>query len=259
MTIPYHIEVHDNLISKSIQTNIWKHVQELEFYGVWNPEETVRFEYTLSSPRSPGDWMLQQSMKRSARLHRSPLSSDEIGLKSKSLPIYLLWTALNKQLGNQYQLTGNPEGMYSPDPPNPPTDTDLSAGWRAYINATYNAQIYGGQGYAHRDTPLELNDPDTVTMIYFLNLEWYPSWAGEIKFFPEDHKGSSGDHQQFNSGLQQKRGYNIGWVDQGRIVSPVPGRLLIYDGRCLHGTNPTNGPVEMPSIKIVFRAKRISV
>jgi hypothetical protein len=256
MNIPYSIEVHDNLLSVEQNNNLYKYVKNLEFTGVWKPTEKVVFNYTLTSPRSPGDWMLYQSMGVRGTMHRTALASDEASLKNLHVPIYLLWKEINRKLNNQFELTGNPEGMVSNIDMPTPQDPNLTPGWRAYINLVYNVQASRGLGYAHRDTPLEYNDPDTVTMLYVVNPEWYPSWGAELKYYPEDQDGSTGDQQQFNLAGEQKRNYNVGWLDQGRVVSPVPGRLIVYDGRCLHGTLPANGPIEIPSIKIAFRARR---
>lgn len=257
MNIPYQIEVHDNLLSAEAHKKLWEYIQTLTFCGTWVKEEQVNFNYTLNSPKNPNDWMIYQSIGRTQKLHRAPLASDEAGLKTAALPIYLLWKELNQKLGNQFEITGCPEGMRADSPPPEPVDPALKAGWRVYVNANYNSHAgHGGQGYAHRDTPLEYNDDTTVTMLYVANTEWYPSWAGELKFHPEDPEGLAGDSQQRNSGSIQQRGYNIGWVDQGRVVSPVPGRLIIYDGRCLHSTTPAGGPLESPSVKVAFRARR---
>jgi hypothetical protein len=92
-------------------------------------------------------------------------------------------------------------------------------------------------------------------MLYIANTEWYPSWSGELKYYPEDFNGEAGDRQQFNKGIEQQRGYQIGWLDQGRVVSPVPGRLVVYDGRCLHSTTLPSAALETPIIKIAFRAR----
>lgn len=259
MNIPYKIEIHDNLLSSEEHNKIWEYVKTLQFFGTWEREEQVNFNFTLDSPKNPSDWMIYQSLGRKTKLSRSPIATDEDSLKSSHLPIYLLWKKLNSQLGNQFELTGNPEGMRSEIDMPPVSDPNLKLGWRVYINANYNSHTgHGGEGYIHRDTPLEYDDDKTVTMLYVANTEWYPSWAGELKFYPEDLDGVTGDHQQFNSAYQQQRGYNVGWLDQGQIVSPAPGRLIVYDGRCLHATTPAAGDLNNPSIKIVFRARRVS-
>jgi hypothetical protein len=255
MHIPYNVEVHDNLISDEIHRKIYQYVQTLEFTGLWLAQDRVKFNYTLDSPRSPGDWMLYQSMGRNMQLHRSALASDEHSLLTHHPIIYLLWKELNRCLGNRFEITGNPEGQVSDFSVPTPQDPTLLPGWRAYVNANYCGHVSRGQGYVHRDTPLEHNDASTVTMLYVVNLEWYPSWAGEIRIYPEDPDGETGDQQQFNWGRQQQRGYKIGWLDQGQVISPKPGRLIIMDGRCLHATTPPQAPMETPSIKIAFRAR----
>jgi len=255
MSMPYKIETHDDLLPESTRVKVWEYIKTLDFYSGWMPTLGSKFKYNLNQPQEK--WMILQHDSPSYRIHRVPLSSDEAGLKENFPIIYLLWKELNRKLDNQYLLTGNPEGIYGPDFKAPqPSDPNLSAGWRAYINAFHQAELMKGTGYIHRDTALEYNDPDTVTMLYVANLEWYPSWSGEVKYFPDDP--NSLDHQQFNHGYQQQRNYGIGWLDQGQVVSPVPGRLIIQDGRCLHSTNPTNSPKDTPSVKVVFRARRIT-
>jgi hypothetical protein len=258
MNIPYSIEVHDNLISSELQAKTYLYVKtKLDFTGVWKPEKEVVFDYKLNSPKTTNDWMIYQSFGRRQQMHRSALSSDEKSLKQLHPQIFLLWQEINRKLDNQFELTGHPEGMTTSIEVPATSDPYLTPGWRAYVNLIYNSHAgHGGNGYAHRDTPLEFNDDTSVTMLYVVNLEWYPSWGGELKYYPEDTEGSTGDQQQFNNSGAQNRNYNIGWLDQGRVVSPVPGRVIIYDGRCLHGTSPAAGPLETPSIKIAFRARR---
>jgi hypothetical protein len=259
MNIPYNIEVHDNLISPEIHKKTYLYVKtRLDFTGVWQAEKEVVFNYGLGSPKSPNDWMAYQSFGRAPRMHRSALSSDEESLKILHPQIFLLWQEINRSLGNQFELTGHPEGMTSNIKIPDTADPDLEPGWRSYVNLVYNSHAgHGGNGSPHRDTPLEYNDTTSVTMLYVLNNEWYPSWGAELKYYPEDPDGSTGDHQQFSlDPVMQHRDYNIGWLDRGRVVSPVPGRLIIYDGRCLHCTSPAAGPLDNPSIKIAFRARR---
>ena len=132
----------------------------------------------------------------------------------------------------------------------------------AQTTVFYIPQDYGpiwrlADKFAHRDNP-NLDQEDLVTMLYVVNPEWYPSWGAELRFYPEDKNSTTGDHQQFNIGSEQSRNFNIGWLDQGRIVSPVPGRLIVYDGRCLHATTASGNPdIETPLIKVAFRARRI--
>jgi hypothetical protein len=242
MNIPYSIEVYDNLIDSELQSKILDYVQEQEWHQVWleQPEQLTRYR-----PNEGHNWFTTRGFQRGSSMHRCVLAEDEAELKSKHLPVYLLWKELNRKLDNKFELIGEPEGVY-----------DSSKLYRAYVNASHNTQVLG-YGYAHRDNS-NLDDDTSVTMLYVLNAEWYPSWGAELRFYPEDPAGLAKDYQQFNIGREQRRGYNIGWLDQGRIVSPVPGRLIVYDGRCLHGTSPSaDVNIDNPSIKLAFRARRI--
>jgi hypothetical protein len=160
-------------------------------------------------------------------------------------------------LDNKYEITGHPEGMYFDKHPIPePADSNLSKGWRVYANATMHDMI-SMSGFPHRDTP-KLEDDTTVTILYVANPTWYPSWGGEIQFFPEDPDGLTGDHQQFNQPdkHEQSRNYNVGWADEGKQVSLKPNRLIVYDGRTLHLTNPSRRRYNSElSRRVVFRAR----
>ena len=55
----------------------------------------------------------------------------------------------------------------------------------------------------------------------------------------------------------QQRNYNVGWPDQGKIVSPVPNRVIVYDGRSIHNTNPpTILATAEPQYRLVFRPRK---
>jgi hypothetical protein len=248
----YSIDVYDDLIDPSVQSTLWDYIWNQPWHHVWRYPDRHLTRYV---PAEGPNWFLEKGMSVFSNMHRCTLASDEDSLKSLHFPVYLLWKELNRKLGNQYKLTGLPEGMYDQETVAPPTsDPSLKQGWRVYVNAIHNYHVIQC-GYVHRDNPDLLNDR-YVTILYVLNTEWYPSWNAEIKYYPEDPNGSTGDHQQFS--LQQ-RGYNIGWIDQGRIVSPKPGRLIVYDGRCLHATNSATctHDVNYPSVKIAFRAERV--
>jgi len=259
MNIPYNIEVHDRAIGAEETDRIYDYVRNLTWHQQLyysKAQDFVTYKPAEgSTPWRDAKTKLLESV--GAGMHRCPLASDEGTLKRDHLPVYLLWKHINKILGYRYEIAGIPEGMFSPDPSPDPLDTELKNGWRVYVNATHSFKVWNSMGYAHRDNPY-LDDDTSVTILYVLNKEWYPSWAGEFVIFPEDPDGVAGDHQQHNLGYQQKRNFNVGWVDQGRIISPVPGRLVVFDSRCLHKTIPTHdfkGSADNPSIRVVFRAR----
>jgi hypothetical protein len=255
MNIPYNIDVYDDIVEPAIQTKVWEYLQKQIWHQKWVPKEENRVLYYR--PEDGINWMLPKAMHMSSSMHRCPLASDENSLKELHLPIYVLWQKINRALGNKFALTGLPEGMWDTETNVPaPSDPNLSPGWRIYVNARHNLQV-GGNSYVHRDSPI-LDRDDYVTMLYVVNAKWYPSWNGDLRFYPDDPNGTTGDHQQFNGYNQQQRNFNVGWLDQGRIVSPVPGRLVVYDGRCLHATTAANNDdISTPLIKVAFRAQRI--
>jgi hypothetical protein len=54
----------------------------------------------------------------------------------------------------------------------------------------------------------------------------------------------------------QNRNFNIGWADEGKIVSPKPGRIVIYDGRTLHTTRPSAIWAKASRKVIAFRIRK---
>jgi hypothetical protein len=254
----YSIDTYDGLVTKQTQQLIWEYLEKQTWHVQWDrvpeiPKKLIRYK-----PSEGKKWLVTEpTFPSCTSFHRTCFSSDEPGLKKQHPLIWGLWKTINKGLNNEYELTGYPEDMFDEEYPVPPTeDQSLEPGWRCYVNGTYGSTVRGAWG-PHRDTP-DLDDETSVTILYCVNLEWYPRWGGELVFFPEDPEGTTGDHQQFNNGEhQQSRGYNVGWPDQGRIVSPVPGRVIVYDGRQLHNTKPpTTTLANQPYWKVAFRARR---
>ena len=241
----YNIEIHDNLINKAHIYKIYHYVQRQQWYGGFTPVEKDIFHYRPADNKN-SDWMLKKTKSSGGVMHRCKLATDKDMLEELHPPVYDIWQEINQKLDNQFELTGIPEGMHD--------EQAVDETWRVYVNGTFNYYLQG-PGYIHRDNH-DLNDETSVTIILFLNPIWYPSWQGYLRFYPDDVDGVIGDHQQFNSGYQQQRDFDIGWLDEGRIVSPVPGRLIVYDGRSLHSTTSCRTGLDVSSLKLVFRARR---
>ena len=88
--------------------------------------------------------------------------------------------------------------------PNMPSRAQL---YSAYINVLKNGDTPG----IHVDAPWWVEDQKTV--LIYLNPIWEPSWGGETIFY--NHK-----------------------MDATRIVTPRPGRVVIFDGRIPHTGRP---------------------
>lgn len=250
----YPVNVYDNLVSKDLSNQIWNYLERQTWHIHWFqadiPTRLNRFRPIDGYGGPFSAWPVVQN----SSFHRCCLAVDEYDLMIKHKLVWDLWNEINAGLNNEYEITGYPEDMF---------DEEYSKehgldgwGWRVYVNGLYGRYTIGRWG-PHRDTP-DLDDETSVTILYIVNQEWYPRWAGEFIFYPEDPEGLTGDHQQFNNGEhQQQRGYNIGWPDQGKMVSPVPNRVIVYDGRCLHNANPpSTSPLEKPLWRIAFRARK---
>jgi hypothetical protein len=252
-----NIEVHDDLVDAEFHKTVYEYLLDQPWYIAWN---NIPGLLQLYKPNSWDDsWVTEGKLQqRQMELSRCVFGSDESSIKNKHPLIWELWQKINQRLGNKYTISGVPEGMFWKDPKVPtPADPELKPGWRVYANASPHEGL-GSGWYAHRDTS-NLDDDSSVTIIWMASPEWYPSWGGEIYFYPEDPEELSGDHQQFNTSfVQQCRNFRVGWPDQGRIVCLKPNRLLVYDGRTLHCARPTNNyNSNQLQRRIVFRARLI--
>ena len=263
----YEINIHDNLIPDALRKEVWKYIQNQTWYATWKatvPTPHVIHTYVPSVDKERG-WALTVPPRNPTQwMHRTCFASDEYGLEQNHPVIWELWKTINNSLGNQYSITGTPEEMSLPDTNewkdwNAPAtqDPNLEQGWRVYTNGQPNESIKRSHGI-HRDT-INLGDEDTCTLLYVANLEWYPSWGSELILYPEDPEGATGDHQQFNNGQsQQRRNFQIGWQDEGKMICMRPNRLIIYDGRTLHSTQPSRHKYNtIRNMRVAFRARRI--
>jgi len=254
------VQTYDDVVPEDQRREIWKYINKQKWYATWKPLDGKTFEYIPENVppnfvhgmpnRTPTMWM-----------HRAGLASDEYSLQKNHPLIWNLWCTINNHLGNQYTISGNDEEISSfleddldLQPP-APKDSSLSPGWRVYTNGQLNENVKRSHGI-HRDTVC-MDDTTSRTILYVANLEWYPSWFAECIFYPDDPEGTTGDRQQFQKKFySQGRNYNIGWGDQGKIVSPVPGRIIDYDGRTLHTTRPSAIWAEDIRKVIAFRVRK---
>lgn len=251
----YAIDSYDGFVSEEMQIAVEKYLEKQTWHLHWFPIPAMpgklnRFRPADGPEGALNTWPIVQS----AAFARCCLATTEEDLKEKHSLIYELWKEINAGLNNEYEITGYPEDMF--DEEYSKEHGEDGWGWRVYTNGLYGRVTNGTWG-PHRDTP-DLDDDTSVTILYIVNREWYPRWAGEFVYYPEDPEGLTGDHQQFNVGEhQQKRGYNVGWPDQGKIISPVPHRVIVYDGRALHNCRAPSIPLNgKPLWRVVFRARK---
>ena len=90
---------------------------------------------------------------------------------------------------------------------------------REHLYGSYvNCLRYGNSPGIHVDAPYWVENQKTV--LVYLNMHWYPEFAGETVFF---------NHE----------------LDAVRLVAPRPGRVLIFDGRIPHTGRP-------PSVRFMY-------
>jgi len=244
----------DDVVDADTHQKLWNYLLIQTWHHVWSG---IPPHLQIYKPSECGnDWASFSMFKNNVHLPRCLFGSDEASIKKDHILIWLLWKKINAALGNAYEITGYPEGMNWKDYPCPvPQDKSLKEGWRVYANANLDQNIML-TGNIHRDNP-DLYDDSSVTIIWFANLEWYPSWGSELLFYPEDPADTTGDHQQFSGdrGTVQRRNFKIGWPDQGRLVNMKPNRIVVYDSRTLHTSLPTRF-TDTPQRRIVFRARK---
>jgi hypothetical protein len=248
-----NIQIIDNVIPEHTRQEVWSYLKD----QLWHFRYKQDNSYDSFVPSTDGiDYRRDPKSAHGTMMARATLACDVKFLELKHKIIFDLWNSINNALGNKYEITGYPEGMPSYDAPGfgPKTAIPgLLPGWRVYTNAQYQEDIKHSHGI-HRDTP-DLNDPDTVTILYVANTEWYPSWFSEIVYYSDT---PSGDTQQFQASDidAQRRNFDLGWAQE--IVSPVPGRIICYDGRTLHTTRPAALWAKEPRVTLAFRARLAS-
>lgn len=263
--IDYDVTVIDDSVDDHLKKLVWDYLNNQTWTVAWKRQKARDFhelnEYTPNQIQ-PFQYPKQPDNPPHMFMPRCPLASDEESLKAHS-PIYKLWRHINELcLDGQFEIAGKPEGIvpeHSPDKyykskyTAPTTENpDLEQGWRVYAQSQPNEHVKRTHG-VHRDQPNESID-NTYTMLYVANLEWYPSWFADNIFYTSHHE-NTGDRQQYQKGGQQ-RDFEIDWGDTAKIVSPKPGRIILYDSRRLHTTRPASIWAEDDRKVVAFRLRK---
>lgn len=243
----------DNAIPLEFRQQVWEYLMSQQWYGYTRSDSKIHpFVPSKHGIRFPEN--MPGARLRGTMMSRTLFAKDEPELESEHPIIYELWSKINHQLGNAYEIIGVGEGVGDIGISDQSTVPGLGPGWRVYTNGIGSEKIKHSHGI-HRDT-IDLNDDSTRTILYVANLEWLPSWMAEIVCYSEDPQGTTGDSQQTQQafgGHTQRRGFNVGWPSA--IIAAVPGRIISYDGRTMHTTKPTSIWAPNMRITIAFRAR----
>jgi hypothetical protein len=260
MPLTYEQQIIDGAISDDLRNRVWKYLLNSKWATMWKPVGRALYtEYVPAVQTDYAYWLASTKTTPNTQQHRAAFASDEESLKKHPV-LFELWNAINAQFDNQFEIAGHPEGLpHKPDDPSwaPPTpaNPNLSAGWRVYASAQTDENSKRTHG-VHRDSPF-VDDDSYWTILFCANPEWYPTWFADCIFYPDDVEGLTGDHQQLQNadGFQnQNRNFNVGWPD--KVVSPVPGRIIAYDGRSLHTTHPAAQWATAQRRVVAFRVRK---
>jgi hypothetical protein len=238
----YSVETHDDVIPEVLRKEVWDYIQNQSYYAIRkdilpkDPNRIIWYKPIDGLKEYMNDFIPSVNNQM---LHRCVLGENEQDLELHQ-PIKKLWTAINRHFGNCYEINGSEEGV---------NDPNRRQKARIYVNAQAEETIKRSHGI-HRDT-IDVDEDRNFTLLYIANLEWYPTWMGEFVTYADDN--TTGDTQQFQKGITQSRGFNVGYPF--KMIPPIPGRIVVYDGRTLHTTKPTSVWAQAMRYAVVFRIR----
>jgi hypothetical protein len=255
MTKTYSVNIYDNVIPPALQAEVWDYILHRPYYAkrqILQRLPPLGTKTTLSGPvitYIPADNKFEYADTTLPGVDFQYMHRTKFGDCAEDLvqhkPIQDLWHTISSHLDNQYEIKGIPEGIAYDQATNTAIDG------RVYVNIQLDESIKRTHGI-HRDS-IDVNDDSYFTMIYIANPVWYPTWGAENVFYSDDD--TTGDTQQFQKNLGQSRNFGVGWPVE--YVQPMPGRILLYDGRTLHTTKPATIFANEHRYAVAFRLKRI--
>ncbi|MGE5626402.1 MAG: 2OG-Fe(II) oxygenase [Bacillota bacterium] len=109
---------------------------------------------------------------------------------------------------------------------------DIAPGRDYRIYRCYcNHASYGDMLFTHTDCK---PDQDDLTALWYIAPEWDVEWGGETLFFNA-------------------------MKDAEAVVSPRPGRLVIFDGKLLHAGRPPNRACYAPRYTLAYKLEPVRV
>lgn len=241
----YSVQAFDNLIDDDLRWRVWDYIQSQTFHAtrkdVPYPEPgSIIYYKPIDNKKEYMDDSIPSVNNQ--YMHRTVFGANEKDLETDHPIIHELWNKINLSLGGSFLIDGDPEGI---------ADSGMKYPYaNVYVNAQPTETIKRSHGI-HRDT-IDLEQKNHYTLLYIANLEWYPTWMAENVFYCDDE--TTGDTQQFQKGLGQHRGFNVGYPYA--IVPPLAGRVILYDGRALHTTKPAAPWSPQMRYAVVFRIRK---
>ena len=245
-SISYSLTVYDDEIDQELQDAVYDFLINSEYQvNFYDPPHSKWY------PKSD-TWVTERNFPSQPRL---PLAWDEQSLCERAPVIYNLWIAINNILNNQFMIQGVPEGMRYMTGISPLSSIDRPDGtpgtpecaWRVYGSGN-ERELRARTKSIHRDSPF-LDREDYYNLIYFANNEWFPSFYGETLFHNDN------GIEDFTGKFDHAQSYNFPIGDPESVVTPRPGRFMLFDARYMHQVKPAANYA--PNILgIVFRLQK---
>jgi hypothetical protein len=236
--ITYPVQIFDDTIDVNLHNHVYAYMQQQTWHVRWyDPPHSDYVPATNQYTHPP---------RQRPSTHRKPMAWNEISLSEQHPIVFELWENLNRVLDNQFIINGDAEWMsYSEKLP------ENERGWRVYANG-FGREYEIRSKAIHRDSN-HIDRDDLFTLVYFMNATWDPQFYGETVFYNEDPEKATGDYTRKYE-KDQSREWPIGWAHT--VVSPRPGRFMLYDSRALHSIRPCAlyAPEHMQGM--VFRLQR---
>jgi hypothetical protein len=287
----YTLESYDGQVSPIIHKAAFEYCQHQRWYSPWH--ETTRNQDIDPQKK---EWLLDRTLTPQQRfMYRVPFGWDNESLKNHP-PIYKLFHHINNKLfDGRFMPAGFREGIRDIWDPAKfevpwwnPKSTEESEQWKrgnllakkppAPSPGNKFIKTPQGKGFTcfmaaqpyecvkrtksiHRDyetgRTLDNNDEGYMTLIFVSNIEWKPSWNGEILYYEDGPEGADAIEkhgESFEYGAAWAgREESIGWPTA--IMANVPGRVILQDSRWWHSTKPTTVLAPELGQHISFRVK----
>ena len=195
-------------------------------------------------------------------MYRAPIGWSDDSTKERNSLIYDLWQNINMRvfngnatidgIGENIAGLRGPNSAYSDGnyfQQNPTVTIDQNSPWTCFLNARpaelFNNGFNNGiLGNVHKDSSENIPDGyNYYTVLFNSNLDWRPSWGGDITFYGDEETGEK----------HARRGYNIGYASE--IIGHRPNRVVVYPHTKIHKTGGALEAAPEMSQKIAFRVR----
>lgn len=266
------VRIFDDIISKEQQKAVYNWSQSVTWYTKprFNPsyeylpfeQGKTQYRHIHKIPSSEEFSISKIAEMLHYAMYRAPIGWSDESTKERNPLIYDLWQNINLRafngnatldgIGENIAGLRGPKTMYSNGSyweQNPSLTIDKNTPWTTYFNAR-PAEILkhkfnnGVLGNVHTDSSGDVPEGHNYyTVLFNSNLEWKPSWGGDITFYGDEETGEK----------HARRGYDIGYPDT--IIGHRPNRIVVYPHTKIHKTEGASTVAPEMAQKFAFRVR----